>query len=45
MDKIEKLVNRGSGRKIPNVNGAASRSVGGTEGNLEGSRRILRLFF
>jgi len=45
VDEVEKLVNGGRSGEIPNVNGAASRSVGGTEGNLEGSGRILWLFF
>ena len=45
MDKVEKLVNGCCSGEIPNVNGAASGSVGGTESNLEGSGRILWLFF
>jgi len=45
VDEVEKLINGGRGGEIPNVNGAARRSVGGTESNLEGSGRILWLFF
>ena len=45
VDEVEKLVNGGCSGEIPNVNGAASSGVGGTESNLEGSGRILWLFF
>jgi len=43
VDEVEKLVNGGGSWEVSNVDGTASSSVGGTEGNLEGSRRILRL--
>ena len=43
MDEVEKLVNGGGSGEVSNVDGTASSSVGGTESNLEGSRRILRL--
>jgi len=45
VDKIEKFVNGGSSGEVPNVDSAAGSSVGGTESNLEGSRRILCLLF
>ena len=34
MDKVEKLVNGGGSREIPNVDSAAGSGVGGTESNL-----------
>ena len=43
MDEVEEFVDRGGGGGVPNVGGTASGSVGSTEINLEGSRRILHM--
>ena len=45
VNEIEEFVNGGGSGKVPNVNGAASSSVGGTKSNLERGRRILCLIF
>ena len=44
VDEIEEFVNGGGSGKVSNVDGATRSSVGGTKGDLEGSRRILCLF-
>lgn len=44
MNEVEKFVDGSSGREVPDVNSAAGSSVGGTEGDLKRSRRILCLF-
>ena len=44
MDEIEKFVNGGGGREVPNIDGTTSSGVGSTESDLEGSGRILCLF-
>lgn len=43
MNKVKKLINGGGSGEVSNVDGAAGRSVRGTESDLKGSRGILRL--
>ena len=43
MDEVEKFVNGGSSGEVSNVDSTAGSGVGGTQSNLEGSWRILRL--
>jgi hypothetical protein len=43
VDEVEKLINGGGSGEVSNINGAAGRSVRGTESDLKGSRGILRL--
>ena len=45
MDEVEKFINGGGSGEVPNVDGAAGSIGGGTESNLEGTRRILCLSF
>ena len=43
MDEVDKFVNGGGSGEVSDMDGTACSSVGDTESNLEGSRRILRL--
>jgi len=45
VDEVEKLVNGGGSWEVSNVDGTAGSGVCGTESNLEGGRRVLRLCF
>ena len=41
MGKVEKFVDGGSSGDVPNADGKAGSSAGGTKSNLEGSQRTL----
>ena len=44
MDEVEESTDGCGGGEVPNVDGTASGSVGGTVSNLEGSRGILPMY-